>query len=350
MTKVCRIILIFVLPLLLLAVTVNGKSRKRAGSSETKNIVWPLPPDEPRIKYLYSFSTPSDLSIREGKMRKFWSKVRGSNVQKKVIRPFGVVFDNELDLTVVTDTVLGGIHIFDKKRKKYSFVRNVGDYRLESPIDAVIVNEKIYVTDSTKAAVFVFDLKGKYISSFGEDILKRPTGIAYDPSANQLAVVDTIGNSIRIFSLNGVLVGMVGNRGKSDEQFNFPTGIDIDDSGYKYITDSLNFKVKIFDNNWDFVSSFGEAGDVMGMFSKPKGIAVDSEGHIFVVDSLFDVVQIFDKEGNFLLNFGNPGHSPGEFSLPSGIHIDSRDRIFVSDSFNGRIEVFQYLAGDKLEE
>ncbi len=308
-------------------------------------MIWPLPPDEPRIKYLYSLESPEDIGIRKGSGTGFWNKLTGKQKERSISRPFGIDTDDERGIIAVTDTDIGALHIFDKTAKKYRLVRNIGDYRLESPIDAVIVGEKIYVTDSVRAAIYVFDMNGKYLGSFGENKLKRPTGIAYDPAKSEIAVVDTTGNCAVLFTTDGTLTGIAGRRGKEEGLFNFPSAVDIDSSGYKYISDTMNFRVAIFDPEWNYAGSFGEAGDKMGKFSKPKGVAVDSEGHVYVVDSLYDVVQIFDRDGTFLLNFGRPGNGPGEFNLPSGIHIDSSDRIYVSDSFNGRIQVFQYLKG-----
>jgi hypothetical protein len=33
--------------------------------------------------------------------------------------------------------------------------------------------------------------------------------------------------------------------------------------------------------------------------------------------------------------------------LPAGIFIDKRDRIYVADSYNKRIQIFQYLGGER---
>jgi DNA-binding beta-propeller fold protein YncE len=50
-----------------------------------------------------------------------------------------------------------------------------------------------------------------------------------------------------------------------------------------------------------------------------------------------------------LLYFGALGGGPGQFNLPAGLYVDAEDRLYVADSFNRRVQIFQYLAEDRVK-
>jgi hypothetical protein len=51
-----------------------------------------------------------------------------------------------------------------------------------------------------------------------------------------------------------------------------------------------------------------------------------------------------------LLFLGEEGRGPGEFWLPSGLFIGADGRIWVCDTYNRRIQVFEYVGGDRTNE
>ncbi|MFQ5852771.1 MAG: 6-bladed beta-propeller, partial [Candidatus Binatia bacterium] len=140
----------------------------------------------------------------------------------------------------------------------------------------------------------------------------------------------------------GNFVKEIGERGKEDGQFNFPTNLFI--RGDKlYVTDTGNFRIQLLDLEGNFIRNISKLGDSPGHLARPKGVAADSDKHIYVVDAAFDNFQIFNEQGQLMLFVGRAGSQPGTFWLPAGIHIDDKDRIYVADSYNRRVQVFQYL-------
>jgi DNA-binding beta-propeller fold protein YncE len=314
---------------------------------ELPELVWPNPPEIPRIKYLKSIATPMDLGIRKSVWRKIWEFIVGSE-EEKIVKPYGIKTD-AAGTIYIADSVDRVIHIFDPERKSY---RKIGDPTiLKLPIDlAITPRGEVFLSDAELGLVFKYDSGGKYIGQIGrEGNLKRPAGITYNRVNDLVYVVDVLQNAVLAYDPAGTLKGRFGSRGTGNGQFNFPTNIVADAHGRLYVTDSLNFRVQIFDAQGNFVSAFGRAGDALGEFSKPKGIAIDSEGHLYVVEGLYDTVVIFDQQGRLLLNFGTPGSGPGQFWLATGIHVDLKDRIYVADSYNNRIQIFQYLRGPKVD-
>ena len=321
------------------------------GQRSSTRLVWPLPPEKPRIQFLYAFSGKEDFHIE----KPWWKRVinflfGGANETAHLIRPQGITVDEDGRI-YVTDPGVKGFHIFDFQHNEYKLIRGGGSIALISPIGiAVAPTGTIYVTDSELHAVLVFDHDGRYRFAIN-DGLQRPTGIWLDKGL--LYVSDTGANQIVAFDMDGREKSCIGRRGTANCEFNFPVYLCTAEASNGegtdrlidrlYIVDAMNFRLQILRCDGTFVSQFGRLGNGVGEFSRPKGVALDSEGHIYIVDSLFDVVQIFDQAGKLLMALGGSGSGFGNFYLPTGISIDSHDRIYIVDSGNRRIQVFQYV-------
>lgn len=311
------------------------------------NLVWPPPPQTPRVQYIGSISGTADIGVKKSWFKRATESIFGKEeLEGMMLRPYGIFADS--DRIYVTDPGTFLLHVFDMKERRYFQIKKAKEEELISPIGvAVDKNGEIYLSDSMLKKVFVFDKEGKYLREIGSpDLFIRPSGIAIDE--DRIYVVDTHGHQMLVFAKkDGKFLFRFGKNGANSGDFNYPTNIFIGRERLLYVTDSMNFRVQIFDRDGNFLSTFGKLGDGSGDFSKPKGIAVDSEGHIYVSDAHFDNVQIFDRDGKLLLGFGNTGRREGEMILPAGIFIDEKDRIYVADSYNNRIQIFQYLKESK---
>lgn len=312
-------------------------------------IVWPKPPERPRIRFIHAVTRPEALRITEGPFKRFL-RYLGGRGKASMVAPYGIETDSAGRLYVV-DTFLMAVHVFDRpKNRYYTFPK--GGTTLVSPIDIAIDNERgtIYLTDSKEGVVKIFKNGGRdFFGEIGRGLFERPTGIAINEKTSELLVVDTVGASIFRYALDGRhLKGVFGGNGREEGKFHYPTNVWAKRDGTILVSDSLNFRIQVFSPEGTFLRTFGSAGDSPGYFSRPRGVASDSDGNIYVVDGLFDNVQVFDGEGRLLMAFGGPGHGPGEFWLPTGIFIDKNDTIYVADSYNKRVQIFQYLKGDRL--
>jgi len=322
---------------LLFAITASAKS--------AYTLVWPPPPEQPRIAYVKSITKAEDLGIKKGFLAKLWDFVAGKE-ERKLLKPFGIHYhDGRL---YVTDTGLKAVVIFDTKKGRIDYIDRSEEADFISPVDLVTDKKgRLYVTDSMRAVVFVFDKKGRFVKKFGHHFLKRPTGIAYDALHDRLVVTDTLASNLKLFSPDGVYLGKVGRPGKEEGAFNRPTFLATDRLHHLYVSDSMNHRVQIFDANLTFKKAFGRLGNTIGTFASPRGVAVDRKRHIYVTDTLFNNVQIFDQEGRVLLAFGGYGTGPGEFVVPEDIAITDDGTIYVTDSYNMRIQVFRILDADQ---
>jgi len=295
-------------------------------------------------------------SVREfTKPRSFFSKliqfVAGAPEDKpEVVRPYATTRDSTGRL-LIADPGIRGVHIYDFEKQKYQFLKGPRGNAFGSPIDVVCDEaDNIYVSDSMRARIYVFDTKGKFLRFIGganqEPRLQRPTGMAIDKKAQRIYVTDTLRHQVLVIGLNGSLIRAIGKRGKGPGEFNFPTALTLS-SGNLYVVDSMNFRIQTLTPDGQFIRAFGKLGNQSGTLNKPKGIAADSDGNLYVVDALFETVQVFNPEGRLLYYFGATGKKPGQFQLPTGISIDDRNVIYVADSYNQRVQVFRYRRIDQ---
>ena len=305
------------------------------------DMVWPLPPDEPKIKYITTIRSTLDVGKKAG----LADALFGEEKVDVMAKPYGVAVDKE-GVIYVTDP--GRVFISDLKKKEYDFIgMTPGLGKLSFPVGIGFAGDgRLFVTDISSDRVFVYKDK-KYAGAIGEKgELEGPSGVAVDDKEGLVYVADSKKHVVNVYSLkNYSRIRVIGKRGSEPGEFNYPTNIALDAEGNLYVVDTGNFRVQMFDKQGIFLKSIGKLGDVPGTFARPKGIAVDSEGHIYVVDTAFANFQIFDKDGKLLLFVGGPGDPPGKFWLPAGIAVDNEDKIYVVEQYPGLVQVFQYLGG-----
>jgi len=329
--------------LLLLLCGGCGSHRGELFPSPDRQLVWPEPPDKPRIRYVGQISAEADLKKEVSWLHGVGELLFGKKKVGILVAPYAVAIDQDNRL-YVTDTAGAVVHSFDLATREYRQFADMGEQgKLLKPVGLAVVDNWIYVADSMLRRVCVFDKKGKFIFSFGSERLQRPSGIAYWQAHKMVYVADTARHTIDVFNRDGEFIRQIGARGMSAGTFNFPTHLCVDRFGRLYVSDTLNYRIQVFTGQGQFLSMFGRQGDRPGDFAHPCGVATDSLGNIYVTDRQFENVQIFNQQGHILMAFGQEGTRPGQFWLPAGIFVDSRNRIYVADSFNKRIQIFELM-------
>ncbi len=307
-------------------------------------LVWPAPPEKPRISYLWSLYSFAP----EGRDLSGYLGADGQAEQDGelpiMLKPYGVTVDARDNLFVVDQGIPRVSRVNMQSREVMHFGYD-GIGKLLMPIAvAVDAAGSIYVTDSEAGAVNIYAPSGSFAGHLGDEgLLKRPTGIAIDRNSGRIYVLDTAEHKTLVFDRSGKHLFDFGKRGSADGEFNYPTHIAIGPDGRVYINDAMNFRVQLFTPDGAFIRTFGNHGDTYADIDKAKGIAVDTLGHIYLVDAMQDMVKIFDDQGRLLLFFGENGKTPGRFSLPSGIAIDGQNRIYVADTYNLRVQAFRLI-------
>lgn len=326
-----------------------------ADAPEGKRIMWPPEPDPPRYQFAGQLTGENNF-VREDNssgLVTFLSWVVGLFEEEHpnvLQRPQAVAGDGAGRI-YVTDVSRAAVFVFDEpagELKVWQYAR--GARTFVAPIGiAVASGGGVWVTDAELGIVAHLDRDGKPLEPIGAGMLQRPTGLARDPSSGELYVADTYAHEIKVFGEDGKLRRTIGERGEAPGEFNFPTHLSIA-HGKLYVTDTMNNRVQVLPLEGDKEPRVvGRRGLYYGNLVRPKGVAVDSDRNIYIVESYYDNLLIFNEAGEFLMPIGGIGQGTGNFYLPSGVWVDPFDRVFVADTFNGRITVFQYLGGAKAD-
>ena len=316
--------------------------------------IWPQPPEVPRYRYVGTLTGEANFekighrtfSQATGDFFRWLIGLGAKGATPRVLqRPQTGAVDSQGRI-LVTDVSRREVMVFDSVGGNLDeWKMATAEQEFKSPVAVAVGDNGVYyVTDSELGLVTQLDNKGNPVKQFGQEVLKRPTGMARDPAQKQIYVADTHDHNIKIFSDDGQLLDVIGKWGSGVGEFNSPTHLAFS-NGQLVVTDTFNTRVQILDRSGDFSLEFGQRGLYVGNLIRPKGVATDSDGNIYVIESYADYLLVYNAKGEFLLPIGGTGAEIGQFYLPSGIWSDANDRIYIADMFNGRIVILQYLSG-----
>lgn len=304
-------------------------------------MVWPQPPDAPRIRLVGVIASSDDLKAARTGREALSEALHGRPDPIRFLGPQSVaVADGRL--VAVADGNATAVHIIDLTARTHLLVTGFAGERFGSPVCVAWAGTRLYISDALRHEVIELSAEGAFVRRFGADTLSRPVGIVYAAPHDRLYVVDGGAHCIRVFTPDGRLDRTIGQRGASAGEFNYPSYV-----AYRpdvlAVADSGNFRVQLLSPDGVCERTIGQKGDAAGDFALPKGVAFDPDGHLYAVDAHFENVQVFDREGRLLLAFGQEGSGLGAFSLPAGVAIEPHGRIWVADAGNGRLQVFEYI-------
>ncbi len=321
----------------LLSLIIAGCS----GSKET-GLVWPDPPDEPRIAFVRSISGEADF---RGAVGDVVTGLAGEQTIVNLSRPFDVC-DAGNGRIYVTD-VSQGIFLIDLKKDDIRILGEQSTVELKNPRGVAYARGNVFVALASTGQIAVLDDEGRFVRAIGApEQFPGPVDVVCDTVRGRLIIVDNKLHNVFVYSLAGDSLFALGKRGEGDGEFNFPQSAAVDTAGNIYVVDAFNFRVEIFDRSGKFLRKFGSQGDAFGMFNRPKGIALDSHDNIYVLDAMHQNYQVFNQAGELLMFVGK--YSPGNdgFINPVSIAIDRENTIYVTDQLNSRLQVFRLLKGN----
>ena len=203
--------------------------------------------------------------------------------------------------------------------------------------------DNIWVTDRGFHTVIKFDPKGRVLLLLGtkgvpgEDAshFDKPADLAFN-AKGQVYVADGYGNSRVVkFSKEGKYLGAWGRKGNGPGEFNMPHTIAVDGEGRVYVgekrTPDPQGRVQIFDPDGRFLSQWTHVG-------APWGMRFGRDGALYLCDGYRNRILKLDRSGKILGSFGKPGKGPGEFYNAHLLNIGKGGEIFVAETQNRRIQ------------
>lgn len=288
---------------------------------ESLTLFYPPPPELPRLQWLAAFTGAKDIEQEKTAFDKFVTGEEGD--RRRLDKPYGVaIYDGKIYVCDTNRTVM----VFDFKKHSFGPLEGAkGAGKLAQPLNISIDKQgNKYVTDPVRGQIVIFDKNDMYVKAFGEPAAWKPVdAVTLD---DRLYVADMKNGLVAVLDLNtGNIIKKIGRTGDSVEKLYMPTNLIFDKDGTLYVSDVGKFEVLKYDRDGHYLGSIGKLGTTPGTFARPKGVATDREKNLYVVDASFDNVQIFNAEGNVLLwfgHFGKTGLDPGNLYLPAQVTID----------------------------
>jgi DNA-binding beta-propeller fold protein YncE len=291
------------------AVSPTGPRAPEAGP-----VFYPPPPNPPRIQFLTAIAGAEDIDAKQTDFARF---ILGEDKRevREVLKPYGVAFDDGKLYAVDIDG--GGYVVFDLVNRQYYTVRG-----MRKPINITIdENGNKWVTDTELNQVLLFDRSDQPVRGYGDPGEFKPGDALV--IGNRLYVTDLEHHEVKVIDVGtGDVVRIIASAGSDEGQLMFPTNITTNRHQDLYVSDTGNFRVGIFTPEGAYLGKVGEVGTGLGRLARPKGVAVDREDRLYVVDGAFQNVQVFDAERRLLIFFGGAGVGPGEMFLPVDIAIN----------------------------
>jgi len=308
---------------------------------ESFNLFYPPPPELPRLQWLTAFTGAKDVEQERSAFDKF--VIGEEDNRRRLDKPYGVALYN--GKIYVCDTNRS-VMVFDLEKRTFGPLEDAkGPGKLVQPLNISVDRDgNKYVSDPVRGQVVIFDRDDKYVKAFGSSGEWKPVdAIVLD---DRLYVADMKNGSVEVLDkATGQKLKRIGRAGKPEENLYMPTNLAFDKNGILYVSDIGKFAVLKYDRDGHFRESLGKLGTNPGSFARPKGIATDRENRLYVVDAAFDNVQVFSSQNLMLLwfgHFGKVGLNPGELYLPAKVATNYDDIRYFQQYADPNFEI-EYL-------
>ncbi len=326
-------LILFVITLLMLGCAGSRSTQ----TSSNDLVIFPAPPDTARIQFLTRISNSRDVG---GKQSAFSRFIKGESAGKTIIKPYGITLRK--GKLYICDTIFAGLEVIDLVKKTFEYFQPGGKGLLKKPVNCATDEQgRLYVTDTGRRQVVIFDENLNYLAAIGDPQNMKPTDVAV--KHGKIWFTDMPGHKVQVYSADTfeLLYSFPDAEFQTPEFLYSPTNLEVTDS-LVYVTDFGDFKIKKYTLEGKFVGSLGSYGKAIGQFVRPKGIAVDRDANLYVIDAGFENIQIFDKNDRLLMFFGGQYKGPGYMWLPAQVFIDY-DHLNLFQKYVDRSFTLKYL-------
>jgi len=118
-----------------------------------------------------------------------------------------------------------------------------GEFNLVHDV-AIDPQDFVYVADRANERIQVFDQVGRFIKKW--EGIGMPWGLVYDPWRKVIWMCDGQNGRVSKLSLDGEVLGVMGENGSGPGQFDQAHNIAVDEEGNLYVCETKNFRIQKF--------------------------------------------------------------------------------------------------------
>lgn len=145
---------------------------------------------------------------------------------------------------------------------------------------AVDRDDNVWVHNRGESPVHEYTASGEYVRTWGQRSIKEPHHLRVDPQGN-IWVTDIGLHVVLQFKPDGTLlktIGVSGETGEDDRQFNKPTDVAVTESGDAFVSDGYgNRRIVHYDKDGKCVKTCGQSGSQPGEFVTPHSIVFGAD-------------------------------------------------------------------------
>ena len=192
----------------------------------------------------------------------------------------------------------------------------------------------VYVFHRGPHPIIEFEPNGKFVRSWGEDMITRAHTVRVDHEQN-IWIIDVGAHVVLKMNPKGrvtMVLGRTGQKGATQTSFDQPTDVAVAPTGEFYVSDGYgNSRVVKFSREGQYLLEWGKKGAGPGEFNLPHAIVLDRQGRVYVADRTNARIQVFDSGGKFLTEWAKVGGF-------SGLEMTPDQRLIAAGG--GRVVVF----------
>ncbi len=167
-----------------------------------------------------------------------------------------------------------------------------------SPYGMAAYKDKLYVTSND--GIYIFSKKGKFIEKWGSkgkgvDQYDYPIGIAIDQEDGSVYVADQLNRRLKALDSKGNIRWTVGNPdigGKIQSFFGLPRGLALDTEGRLYVSDTFHNELYVLSKKGELLGVIGQRGLNDGQFNFPEGLTFAPDGAMYIADRENNRIQV----------------------------------------------------------
>ena len=220
------------------------------------------------------------------------------------------------------------------------------------PAVACDSEDRVYVYSRSEHPLVVFDREGRFLASWGEEILEDAHGIFIDHQ-DQVWCVERETHCVRKFTRHGELLltlGTPGRQGAEGEPFRLPTDLTLDAEGFIYVSDGYgNACIHKYSPEGAWIKTWGRPGAGPGEFDLPHCVRCDRRGRLMVADRANNRIQFFDTEGNYLEEWAFSHHPDTIFLDGDTVYVAELDQRVSVLNLEGKL-LSHWGAGERIDE